>query len=66
MSVAKTIEISSDSDDSFDLAIRSGITKASMSVDNITQVWIKDQIVLVKDGKIKGYRVRMNVTASLE
>ena len=62
MSVAKTIEISADSNTSFEAAIQEGIKKADSSIQNIQRAWVKDQIVLVNDGKISGYRVHMNVT----
>lgn len=62
MSVAKVIEISSESTKSFDDAIEKGLEKAASSVDNIKSAWIKDQIVVVDDGKIKTYRVHMHVT----
>lgn len=66
MSVAKTIEISSQSKKSFEDAISDGIQKAASSVDNIESAWIKDQTVLVKGGKVDGYRVHMNVTFRLK
>ncbi len=66
MSVTKTIEISSQSNKSFEDAIKAGIDKAASSVDNISSAWIKDQTVLVKGGKISGYRVHMTVTFELK
>lgn len=66
MSVAKTIEISAQSNKSFEDAIKTGIDKASSSVDNIESAWVKDQIVLVDGGKVDGYRVHMNVTFKLK
>jgi len=62
MSVAKTIEISADSKKSFEDAISEGVKKAGESVDHIQRAWVKDQIVLLNEGKIDGYRVHMNVT----
>ena len=62
MSVAKTIEISADSNKSFEDAISEGVKKAGESVDHIQRAWVKDQIVLMNEGKIDGYRVHMNVT----
>ncbi len=62
MSVAKVIEISSESNKSFDDAIEQGLQKAASSVDHIDSAWIKDQIVVADDGKIKAYRVHMHVT----
>jgi flavin-binding protein dodecin len=66
MSLAKTIEVSADSTEGFDHAIRDGITKASQTVENINRAWVKDQIILVKDGQVEGYRVHMNLTFSLK
>jgi flavin-binding protein dodecin len=66
MSVAKTIEISAESADSFDAAIKSGIEKAGSTVDNIQSAWIKDQIVLTEKGKVRAYRVHMMVTFGLK
>ena len=66
MSIAKVIEISAESNESFDAAIKAGIEKASTSVENIESAWIKDQVVLTKNGLISGYRVHMNVTFLLK
>ena len=62
MSVAKTIEISADSPKSFEDAIQEGVRKAGESLEHIQRAWVKDQIVLLNEGKIEGYRVHMNVT----
>lgn len=66
MTVAKVIEISSESTDSFEDAIRNGIDKASRTVDNIKGAWISEQKVNVEKGKIKSYRVDMRVTFLLK
>lgn len=62
MSVAKTSEISSSSSKSFEEAIRKGIEKMSDTVRDIESAWVKEQKVVVKDGKVKAYRVTMKVT----
>ncbi|HSS49628.1 MAG TPA: dodecin family protein [Thermoanaerobaculia bacterium] len=62
MSVAKVIEISSQSAESFDDAIREGIARASKTVKNIKSAWIQEQQVLVDNSKIVGYRVDMKLT----
>ena len=62
MSVAKIIEISSESTKSFEDAIHEGITRASKTVRNIKSAWIKEQQVVVKDSKVIAYRVDMKVT----
>ena len=62
MSVAKHIEITADSADSFEAAVQAGITKASETVKGIKSAWVKDQQVMVSDGRVTVYRVIMKVT----
>lgn len=62
MTVAKVIEISAESPNSFEDAVQKGIDKASQSVDGIRGAWISEQKVRVEDGKISSYRVDMRVT----
>lgn len=62
MSIAKVIEISSESPESFEQAILQGIAKASDSVHNIKGAWVKEQKVTVEEGIIVNYRVDMKVT----
>jgi flavin-binding protein dodecin len=49
MAVAKVIEITAASTDSFEAAIRQGIAKASETVRNIQAAWVKEQQVKVSD-----------------
>ena len=62
MSVAKVTEIISSSKESFDDAVKQGIKRASKTLNGITSAWVQDQQVVVKDGKVKEYRVNMKVT----
>ena len=66
MSVAKILEISSESTKSFEDAVANGIEKAGESLRNIRGAWIKEQEVKVENGKISRYRVIMKVTFVLE
>lgn len=66
MAVAKVIEISADSTKSFEDAIESGVKQAGESLENIKSAWIKNQEVLIGNGKITGYRVHLNVTFVLK
>lgn len=66
MSVAKVIEITSLSKKSFEDAITEGIKRAGKTVSNIEGAWIKEQKVQIKDGKIVGFRVNMNLTFILD
>jgi len=62
MSVAKVIEITAMSPKSFEDAIQAGIKRAATTVKDIRGAWIKEQKVIIKDGKITEYRVDMKVT----
>jgi flavin-binding protein dodecin len=66
MAVAKVIEISAESDRSFEDAINQGIATAAKTVRNIMAAWVKEQQVTVTNGKVTGYRVNLNVTFLLE
>lgn len=66
MAVAKVIEITATSGDSFEDAIRSGIEKASETVRNIKGAWVKEQKVLVENGGVSGYRVDLKVSFVLD
>ena len=66
MSVAKVIEIISESKVSFDEAVKQGVARATDSVSDVAGAWIKDQSVSVSNGKITSYRVTMKVTFVLK
>jgi len=66
MTVAKIIEISAESDKSFEDAMRKGIAKASESVHNIRSAWVKEQQAVVRDGLIVSYRVDLKLTFVLD
>lgn len=66
MSVAKVIEITSESNNSFDDAVRDGIRKANQTVNGITGAWVKDQQVVVDGGEVTSYRVSLKVTFMLK
>jgi flavin-binding protein dodecin len=62
MSVAKVIEISSDSPTSFEDAIVQGIARASKTLHGIKSAWVKEQHVVVENGKVVLYRVDLKIT----
>ena len=66
MSVAKIIELSVESPKSFEDAIQNGITKASKTVHNIKSAWVKEQHVVIDNGKVSLYRVGLMVTFVLD
>lgn len=66
MTVARTTEIIAGSSKSFDAAMQTGIKRATKTLENVSGAWIQDQEIIIKDGKIKEYRVRMKVTFVLK
>jgi flavin-binding protein dodecin len=66
MSVAKVIEIIATSRDSFEDAIKQGVSRASETINGVAAAWVKDQSVEVTKGKITEYRVTLKVTFVLK
>lgn len=66
MSVARVTEISAESPDSFEHALRTGIERANQTLRNVKGAWVKEQQVTVENGKITAYRVNILVTFVLE
>lgn len=66
MSVARVIEISATSNQSFEDAIKQGIERANQTLRHVEGAWIKEQNVMVEEGKIVGYKVNMQVTFVLD
>jgi flavin-binding protein dodecin len=61
-SVGKVIELTAESPESFEDAVRRGIEKAGETVDDIRSAWVEGQQVLVKDGRVVAYRVDLKIT----
>ena len=66
MSVAKVIEITSSSSQSFEDAIAKGVEKASESVRDIRGAYVNEQMVRVEGGAIVEYRTDLKITFVLE
>ena len=66
MAVTKVVEINAASSKSFEDAISVGISKASETVRDIRGAWVKEQQVIVEDGKISEYRADLKVSFVLE
>lgn len=62
MSVAKNIEIISSSKESFDDAVKAGISRASQTIKNIQGAWVKDMKVVVENAVVTEFRVTMILT----
>jgi dodecin len=66
LQVGKVVEITAASTKSFEDAIQAGIARASKTLEGIRSAWIKEQKVIVRDGKVAEYRVDMMVTFLLK
>jgi flavin-binding protein dodecin len=66
MAVAKVIELTSSSSESFEDAIAQGIAKATESVRDIRGAYVNEQMVRVEGGEIVEYRTDLKVTFVLE
>lgn len=62
MTVAKVSEITATSTKSFEDALQQGISRATKTLENVRGAWIQDQEVIVDNGKITEYKVKMKVT----
>jgi flavin-binding protein dodecin len=66
MSIAKIIELSAESPKNFEEAIQNGITRASKTIHGIKSAWVKEQHVVIDNGKVTLYRVDLKVTFVLD
>ena len=66
MSVARNTEISATSNQSFEDAIRQGLSRATKTLRNVRGAWIKEQEVGVDGDRISWYKVTMIVTFVLD
>jgi dodecin len=62
MTIARVTEIIASSNKSFEDAVEKGINRAAKTLKNVEGAWVKEQKVIVKNGKIKEYRVDLKVT----
>ena len=66
MPVAKVIELTASSPQSFEDAVRVGIEKSGETLRNVKGAWVSEQKVDVEDGKIVDYRVTLRITFVLD
>jgi dodecin len=66
MTVARITEITSVSSISFQDAIIQGVDRAHKTLKNLKGAWVKDQEVILDNGKVTGYKVALKVTFILE
>ena len=64
--VARVIELSATSEESFEDAINQAVDRATSTLRNVESAWVKDQNVMIENGNITGYKVNLAITFVLE
>jgi dodecin len=64
--VARVIELSATSEESFEDAINQGVERATSTLRNVESAWIKDMNVLIENNEVTAYKVNMAITFVLE
>ncbi len=62
MAIMKSIEVMSESSESFEDAIQKAITRSSKTINDIKSANVKNMKTTVKDGKIDKFRVNVKIT----
>lgn len=65
MSFAKTIEMSAESPEGFHDAVKRGCERAAATLDHVQSIWVKDEEIVMNDGKVEGFRAHLKVTFRL-
>lgn len=66
MAVAKVVELTAGSPNSFEDAVKAGIEKAGETLRNIQGAWVSEEKVEVQDGKVAEFRVTLRITFLVE
>lgn len=67
MSVARITEIKATSTESFDDAVKQGVSRAVKTLKNVKSAWVENQDVRINEaGENSEYRVQLKVTFILE
>jgi len=62
MAIMKTIEVLSESDESFEAAIQIAVKRTSKTVKNIRSAYVNEMSTSIKNNKISMYRVNVKIT----
>ncbi|HHL43052.1 MAG TPA: dodecin domain-containing protein [Hellea balneolensis] len=62
MAIMKSVQIMSESEKSFEDAIKNAVDRMSDSVNHVRSANVNNQSVVVKGGKVTVYRVNLQIT----
>lgn len=65
-SVAKNIEISAQSAESFEAAAKAAVDRAAKTVKNIKSAWVKEEHLVIENNKVAAFRVHVTITFVLD
>ena len=66
MSVAKFVELSGQSPDSYEAAIRKVVERASSTLRNIQSIWVKEFEAEVENNQVSQFRVLVKISFVLD
>jgi dodecin len=66
MSIVKFLELSAQSPDSFEDAVRQAVERASRTLRGIRSVWVKEFEAVVENEKVTQFRVVVKISFLLE
>ena len=66
MSVAKFVELSGQSPDSYEAAIREVVERASSTLRNIQSIWVKEFEAVVENNQVSQFRVLVKISFVLD
>ncbi|WP_340065122.1 dodecin family protein [Ascidiimonas aurantiaca] len=66
MSVLKVIEILSNSNESWEDAVKQGVKQAAVTIKNIKSVYVQEQSAVVNGDEVTEYRVNLKITFEVQ
>ena len=66
MSIARVVELTATSRESFEDALQQGVSRATKTLRNVRSAWVKEQEVTIEDGSIAAFKVNILVTFVLD
>ena len=66
MSVVKVIELSAQSSQGYEDAVRHAVDRASRTIRNIVSVWVKEFEAVVENDKVTQFRVNVKISFMLD
>lgn len=66
MTIIKVVEIMSNSDKSWEDATVKAVEHAAKTIRNIKSVWVQDQSITVRKGKVDKFRVTVKISFEVD